>query len=55
MNRSFLFFSSFSCGDTELTEYAQRNAHDFMSPMRMKMDESHIYEHIVNSIMKRDI
>jgi hypothetical protein len=34
---------------------AQRNAHDFMSPMSMKMDESHIYEHLVYSIMRRDI
>lgn len=28
-----------------LTTEAQRNAHDFMSPMGMKMDESHIYEY----------
>ena len=32
----------------------RRNAHDFKSPMRMKMDESHIYEHLVYSIMRRD-
>jgi hypothetical protein len=40
---------------TTEAQSAQRNVHDFRSPMRMKMDESHIYDHIVYSIMKRDI
>jgi hypothetical protein len=38
----------------QTTANTQRNAHDFKSPMNMKMDESHIYKHIVYSIMGRD-